>query len=183
MRRFLDRLIGYWSDSPWLDYLSSLSVVGTHLLVIIYFNHGDILSWSSLDQRIAIYGSGAAIVSIIGGLSAIAITVYVAADGVRARAVRAYYHMELRANWRALFVGVGLSAGACLVAQVLDSDKDPLSSRVLFEMAMTFAVCRFLRLVWLFDALVGVSDQDLTDQSRVKAPELGRVWRKKFRLR
>jgi hypothetical protein len=48
---------------------------------------------------------------------------------------------------------------------------------VLFVAAIVFAAWRFLRLLWLFDALIGVMDSDLTDTGRLPAPELGKAWR------
>lgn len=179
MGRRMEWLVGYWSESPWLDYVAAAVVVGAHLLVIEYAGHGDLLNWIDLSQRITVYGTGAAIISIVGGLNAIATSIYVAAEGNRARAVRALYHAELRTNWRALLIGVGLSATACLIAQIVDDPGAPLSARVLFEVAMIFAALRFLRLVWLFDAILRVTNQDLADPARVEAPELGPMWRRK----
>jgi len=180
VRGLLDRLIDVWSSAVWLDYIGAALIVGTHFLIVEFTGHGDWLKWISSSQRITVYGTGAAIIAIIGGLSAVAVTVYVAASGERARAIRAFYHSDLRKNWRALLVGLGLSAGACLVAQALDTNHNPLSSRVIFEAAMSLAFWRFLRLVWLFDAIVAVSDQDLVDVPRADAPKLGRPWRNRL---
>jgi hypothetical protein len=180
MRNVGRRLVDIWSSVVWLDYVAVFVVAGAHLLIIKLTGHGDWLKWISSSQRITVYGTGAAIIAIIGGLSAVAVTVYVSADGERARAVRAHYHSELRKNWRALLLGLGVSAGACLVAQALDGKNDPFSSRAIFEAAMILAVCRFLRLVWLFDAIVAVSDRDLIDMPRAEAPQLSRAWHSKL---
>jgi len=174
--KFLDRLIGLWSERPLLDYAATAVVVVPYVWVTSATHHGDLLREISADQRLAVYGSGAVIVSIVGGLSAIAITIYATAAGERARAVRRQRNEDLRRNWRSLFVGLGLAAGACLVAQLLDSHRDLSSSRVVFIAAMTFAIWRFVRLVWLFDAMIGIADRDLTDTPSPPAPELGSQW-------
>src|SRR6185312_11792353 len=98
--------------------------------------HGDWLRWISADQRLAVYGTGATVVSIFGGLCAVAITIYVTVDGKRAREIRASRNRDLRRNWRSLFVGLGLSVLACLAAQAIDVRHDPLSSRIVFVAAM-----------------------------------------------
>jgi hypothetical protein len=179
VRPKLDKLVDFWSQATWLDYAATAALVAPYFLITTLTGRGDWLRSISADQRLTIYGTGATIVSIVGGLSTIAITIYITADGQRARAVRANYNHDLRRNWRALFVGLGLSALACLTAQVIDVRHDPMSSRIVFVAAMVFAVWRFVRLLWLFDAMIGVMDRDLTDVSRVSAPELGKSWSKR----
>ena len=170
-------VVDFWSEATWTDYAVTAVLVVSYFLATGLAHGGDWLRTISADQRLAVYGTGATVVSIVGGLSVVAITIYITANGDRARAVRAVYGKTLRRNWRALFVGLGLSSLACLVAQAIDGDHDPLSSRVLFVAAMVFAAWRFLRLLWLFDALIGVMDKDLTDTGRLPAPELGGAWR------
>jgi hypothetical protein len=152
-------------------------MVASYFLATKLAHGGDWLRSISADQRLAVYGTGATIVSIVGGLSVVAITIYITANGARAKAVRASYGESMRRNWRALFLGLGLSSLSCLAAQAIDGEHDPLSSRVLFVAAMVFAAWRFLRLLWLFDALIGVMDSDLTDTGRLPAPELGKAWK------
>jgi hypothetical protein len=152
-------------------------MIGAYFVATKLAHGGDWLRSISADQRLAVYGTGATIVSIVGGLSVVAITIYITANGERARAVRTAYGKGMRRNWRALFVGLGLSSLSCLVAQAIDGEHDPLSSRVLFVAAMLFAAWRFLRLLWLFDALIGVMDKDLTDTGRLPAPALGKAWK------
>jgi hypothetical protein len=41
---------------------------------------------------------------------------------------------------------------------------------------MLLAVMRFLRLVWLFDALIRVADRDLTDSSPASPPQISAAW-------
>lgn len=170
-------VVDFWSEATWVDYAATALIVGAYFVATKLAHGGDWLRSISADQRLAVYGTGATIVSIVGGLSVIAITIYITANGERARAVRATYGKGMRRNWRALFVGLGLSSLSCLVAQAIDGIHDPLSSRVLFVAAMVFAAWRFLRLLWLFDALIGVMDRDLTDTGRLPAPTLGNAWK------
>jgi len=169
-------VVDYWSEQTWIDYVATALIVGPYFVATKLAHGGDWLRSISPDQTLAVYGTGATIVSIVGGLSVIAITIYITANGERARAVRATYGKGLRRNWRALFVGLGLASLSCLVAQAIDGEHDPLSSRVLFVAAMVFAAWRFLRLLWLFDALIGVMDSDLTEPGRLPAPALGKAW-------
>jgi hypothetical protein len=177
MRRPLQSVIDFWSSDPWVDY-ALLAVTMTAYIVITRFTrHGDWLRWIGEGQQLTVYGTGATVISIIGGFGAIAVSVYLSAGGERARAVRVRYSSELRRNWRAVILGLGFSAGACLIAQGIDATHDPFSSRFVFEAAVGFAVLRFFRLVWLFDAMVRVADQDLTDVPRADLPKLGASWR------
>jgi hypothetical protein len=169
-------VVDYWSEATWTDYAATALIVTSYFVATKLAHGGDWLRSISADQRLAVYGTGATIVSIVGGLSVIAITIYITANGERVRAVRAAYGTSMRRNWRALIIGLGLSALACLVAQAIDGEHDPSSSRILFAAAMVFAAWRFLRLLWLFDALIGVMDQDLTDSGRLPAPKLGKAW-------
>jgi hypothetical protein len=170
-------IVDFWSEATWTDYAATALIVTAYFGATKLAHGGDWLRSISADQRLAVYGTGATIVSIVGGLSVIAITIYITANGDRVRAVRATYGDSMRRNWRALIIGLGLSALACLVAQAIDGDHDSASSRILFAAAMIFAAWRFLRLLWLFDALIGVMDKDLTDTGRLPAPKLGPAWK------
>ncbi len=139
----LSSLVDWWSEAAWVGYGLTAVVVGVHLLVVTDTGHGDWLGWLASSQRLTVYGTGATVISIVGGLSAVAVSVYLAAGGERARAVRRHYSGALRRNWLALLLATGISAGLCLVAQTLDLAKDPHSARFLFEFAISLAVFRF----------------------------------------
>lgn len=169
----------FWGDNPWADYAITSVVMVVYILVTAFAKHGDWLRWIGVDQQLAVYGTGATVISILGGFSAVAVSVYLASSGDRARAVRARFGDVLRRNWRAIIVGLGLSAVGCLVALIIDSAKDPFSSRFVFIAALVFAIVRFSRMVWLFDALIRVADRDLTDSPPVEPPRLGQAWQKR----
>jgi hypothetical protein len=181
VRSRLSGVTDWWSEATWIDYGLAFLIVGAHVLIVEQTGHGDWLRWSDSAQRLTVYGTGAVVISIIGALSTIAVAVYLAAGGERARAVRLHYPSALRRNWRALIIATGLTAGLCLVAQALDTGKDPRSARFVFEFAMVVASLRFIRLVWLFNAMIRIADRDLTDRSRGPAPDLDDSWSRRIR--
>ena len=164
------------AEATWSDYVIPALVVGGNAALAVEFQHADVLGWSSLSQRLAVYGTGATVISIVGGLSTVAVSVYLAAGGERARTVRLLHRDALRRNWLALVLGTGLAAALCLVAQAIDGAGGPHYARFVFEFAMVFAAMRFLRLAWLMNAMIRVSDADLTDQPLPPAPELQGTW-------
>lgn len=171
-------LVDRWSEAVWLDYAGAVAVVGAHLAAVITLSPGTSFSWPDNTQRLAVYSSGATVVSIIVGLTAVAIPVYLSAGGERAKAVRRQYPDSMRKSWRTLLSGMGLAAGLCLLAQVVDRGGQPEPSWFTFELGVAIAVAKFLRLVWLFDAIIKVADRDLTDVTRSPAPEFNESWRK-----
>jgi hypothetical protein len=169
-----------WSEEPWLDHLLSGTLLATHIIVINIAGIGDVLAWADKSHRLTVYSTGASVISILGGLGAISTTIYVAATGERARKVREQYPHELKRNWTHLLVDLGISAGACVVAQTLDADRDPHSARFVFEYAFTLAALSFVRLVWLFNRMISIADRDITDKRVEEAPELNPVWKSKL---
>lgn len=70
----------------------------------------------------------------------------------------------------------GLSALLCLVALATDRVDDPVYSRFIFEFAVLAWGVRFLRLIWLFDNMLAVSDVDASDEPRAPAPAVHPRW-------
>ncbi|MFD8566636.1 hypothetical protein [Streptomyces sp. NPDC059639] len=169
---FLDR----WAEHLWIDYAVAACVVGAHVAVVRMGSRGDFLAWIDSSQRTDLYAAAAGVTSAIGGLSAIAISLYSAANGQRLRAVRAQHQHSLRRSWRSLLQGTALVCLLLLAALALDRDHDPLSVRFVFEYAMAFAACRYARLIWLFDRIMHVSDADLSDPGTVDPPARDPNW-------
>lgn len=170
-------LRGWLSEHPSLDFLAAGAAVGLHLLIINRFAAGDFLAWLESDRRADLYSGSAAVVATLGGLSAIGLAIYQSASGDRTRAIRVLYGNELRKNWRGLLVMAGVSAGLAFLAMSLDRTGDPLSSRFLYEYAMSLAVVRYIRLVWIFDRILQIADKDLTDKPRATAAPPSARWR------
>ncbi|MFF0837651.1 MULTISPECIES: hypothetical protein [unclassified Streptomyces] len=171
-----DTIADRWAENLWIDYLVAASVVCVHVLVIRSSGSGDWLSWIDSSQRTDLYAAAAGTVSAIGGLSAIAISIYTAANGERLRAVRQHHQIGLRRSWRSLLQGTALVCILLLTALALDRDKDPISARFIFEFAMVFAALRFGRLIWLFDRMMSVSDADSTEATPVATPARDSDW-------
>ncbi|MFF2385711.1 hypothetical protein [Streptomyces sp. NPDC058108] len=171
-----DSIADWWAENLWIDYLVAASVVGTHVLVIRKTGSGDWLSWVDSSQRTDLYAAAAGVVSAIGGLSAIAISIYTAANGERLRAVRRHHQIGLRRSWRSLLQSTALVCSLLLAALALDRAKDPISVRFVFELAMVFAGLRFARLIWLFDRMMHVSDADSAEPDPVATPARDPDW-------
>ncbi|MDT0382133.1 hypothetical protein RM572_25560 [Streptomyces sp. DSM 42041] len=165
-----------WSEHLHIDYLIAATVVGTHVLTVRGTGSGDWLKWIDSGQRTDLYAAAAGVVSAIGGLSAIAISIYTAAHGARLRAVRGRHSAKLRQSWRSLLQGTALVCLLILSALSLDREKDPMSARFVFEYAMVFAGLRFGRLVWLFDTMMRISDADLLENGSVPTPVRDPHW-------
>ncbi|MEV7383255.1 hypothetical protein [Streptomyces lydicus] len=178
-----DFLVDQWSEAVWWDYVIAVSLVAAHVLVVRVSGQGDWLTWIDTEQRVSLYGTAAGVVSAIGGLGSIAISIYLSSNGERIRAVRRHYQNELRRNWKSLLVATALICVCCLVAQGLDGTHDPHSARYLFEAAMALALARFLRMLWLFDKMMQLNDRDQSDPAQEPAPQLDPNWRQRRRNR
>ncbi|MFK0115141.1 hypothetical protein [Streptomyces sp. NPDC090994] len=171
-----DTIADRWAEHLWIDYLAAALVLCAHILTIRTTGSGDWLSWIDSSQRTDLYAAAAGVVSAIGGLSAIAISIYTAANGERLRAVRRHHQVGLRRSWRSLLCGTALVCALLLSALALDRDKDPASARFIFEFAMAFAALRFFRLIWLFDRMMRVSDADSAEPEPVVTPVRDLDW-------
>ncbi|MFI8076260.1 hypothetical protein ACIF85_47315 [Streptomyces sp. NPDC086033] len=170
------RIEDAWAEHLWIDHLGAGAAVGVHVLVVRFTGAGDWLQWIGSSQRTNLYGATAGVVSAIGGLSAIAISIYTAANGERLRAVRRHHQGQLRRSWRSLLQGTAWCCALLLAALSLDRDHDPLSARFLYEYAFAFAALRYPRLIWLFDRMMQVSDMDLAEPERAPAPVRDSNW-------
>ncbi|MGW0602365.1 hypothetical protein [Streptomyces sp. NPDC002640] len=171
-----DTIEDVWASHLWLDYLVAGAALGAHLLVVRSTDSGDWLSWIDSSQRTDLYAAAAGVMSAIGGLSAIAISLYTAANGERLRAVRIQHHAELRRSWRSMLQSTALCCVLLLMALSLDRDGDPLSVRFVFEFTLAFAALRFARLIWLFNSIMGLADADLTEPDPPPMPVRDPRW-------
>ncbi|MEV5107970.1 hypothetical protein ACFQ7G_19525 [Streptomyces massasporeus] len=171
-----ESLVDRWSEAVWWDYAIALVLVSGHVAVVRAAGRGDWLSWIASEQRVSLYGTAAGVVSAIGGLSSIAISIYLSSNGERIRAVRRHYQSELRRNWKALLVATALICMGCLIAQGLDDKADSHSARFVFEASMALAFVRFLRMLWLLDRMMGINDLDQSGPSPRPAPRYDPGW-------
>lgn len=167
MRVLLDRLVGWWSEHPFVDYVTVAFVTASHILVVVLLGMGDVLAGTDLDQRLELYAASAGVVSVIGGVTSVALALYQSLGGERGGAVRRHYGDEVRRNWRALLVTTGFTPAVCVLSMALDREPgNPLLPRFLLEVALLLAASRFLRLVWLFDAFLHVDDASRGDKGK-----------------
>ncbi|MFE1797737.1 hypothetical protein ACFW9L_16425 [Streptomyces sp. NPDC059517] len=178
-----ESLIDRWSEAVWWDYVIALLMVTSHLTVVRVSGRGDWLAWIGSEQRVSLYGTAAGVVSAIGGLSSIAISIYLSSNGERIRAVRRNYQSELRHNWKALLVATAVICMGCLIAQGLDDRTDSHKTRYLFEAVMALALIRFLRMLWLLDSMMKINDRDQSDPEPQPAPRFDPNWRQRRRNR
>ena len=177
-----ESLVDRWSEAVWWDYAIAFLLVSGHVVAVAVWGRGDWLSWIESEQRISLYGTAAGVVSAIGGLSSIAISIYLSSNGERIRAVRRHYQSELRRNWKALLVATALICMGCLVAQGLDDRTDSHSARFVFEASMALALVRFVRMLWLLDRMMGLNDLDQSDPPAQPAPRYDPDWRQRNRI-
>lgn len=183
IERPIEAVEGYWSERPAVDYLIVLVLVGAHLAFVLSTGRADLLLWVESPQRQVLYGAGAGVVAVVGGLGSIALAVYQALEGVRADAVKRLYATELRRNWLAVTTTTGAAALACVVAIALDHDPstpegvaDPLFARFVFEAAVILGAARFIRLLWLFSGMLKVEAAQTNDQGKRPAPPVASRW-------
>jgi hypothetical protein len=160
------------SEHPQVDAWVAGIAVTIHTTAVMVTGHWDVLGWLKLDQLQKVIASGAGIVSVLGGLTSISFAVYQSADGRRATAVRQSHGKQLRANWRWALAATALAAILCLTALVIVRPEGGHWARFVFEGAIFLWAISYVRLLWLFDALIGVRDEDRDDVQRAAAPEV-----------
>lgn len=174
-----ESIVDRWSEAVWWDYVIALVLASGHVMGVWIWGRGDWLAWIGTEQRVSLYGTAAGVVSAIGGLSSIAISLYLSSNGERIRAVRRHYQDELRRNWKALLAATAVICVGCLAAQGLDNKTDSHSVRYLFEACMSLAVVRFLRMMWLLDRMMAINDRDQSDPPARPAPQFDPDWRRR----
>jgi hypothetical protein len=167
---------GWVSERPVVDLGVAAVLTAAH----VWFAWGS-YRWVALrlyepDLASAVYGGVAGLVSIIGGLSAVAISVYMSASGQRAVAAKRAKTVQLRRNWRAVFAGTVVAALLPIAGLLVHTVASRRVGLVILEFAVLLAIGRFVRLAWLFDRLMAITDRDQTDQPRAPAPDLNPRW-------
>lgn len=170
---------GWVSEHPSGEFVAAGILVGIHYLIARRYEGGNWLSWIGPNQRVGVYGTAAGVISLLGGLCAIGVSVMLSGEGDRAKAVRRLYGSVLRRTWVGLLAATFVAAMLCVVAQTMDGRhaSGPTIGRWFFEYAVVLSMFAFARLIWLLNALMKVADQDLTDVPRQAAPRLGKNWR------
>ncbi|MEV5498678.1 hypothetical protein AB0M50_25090 [Nonomuraea fuscirosea] len=175
------RLADLILEHPTVDLLATACLVGPHLALVLVLGHGDIIGWIPQDDRRDLYGIGGAVIAIIFSASAAAIAHYASASGNRARTIKKSVGPVLRRQWLGTLIVPGLSAFMCLLAMALDGSKSGglSAARWLFEAVVILSILKFVRAMYLFQAMLDVTDLDGVDVGRAPAPQIGQRWRDK----
>jgi hypothetical protein len=159
-------------EHPTVDYLAAFLLVGSHYVTWSIIGHGDVIGWIQPGNRHDLYGFGGAIIAIIFGFSATAISHYATAAGGRANQIKRRVGSSLRRQWMGTLFTPGLASAACLLAMALDlgGTGSPVA-RWIFELALALALLKFIRTMFLFQAMLDVTDLDRADHPRRPVPQ------------
>lgn len=154
------RIGNAWTDHPSTDLLVSI-LVGFHFWEVVRWGHGDILAWSSTDNRVAAYAAGAGVMSLIAGFAGAAIAQYGSSSGPIVSLLREKFGKEIRRNWMSITSWLLISALLCIVAMAIDGEATATrGSQWIFEIALAIATMKFARLMFLFNLILQSVDSD-----------------------
>lgn len=154
----LERPLDVWSDHPMVDMMVGGIVVGTHALVVYTWHAGNVLNWANQAQRLALYAAGAGMMALIAGFAGTAIAQYGSSSGPVVGALRGRHGGAIRRNWLSITKWLLVTTVLCIVAMAIDSTKSPRGSEWVFEAALSLAVVKFVRLVFLFGLILSSID-------------------------
>lgn len=163
---WLLRLSSRWVGRPHADWIVTIVLVGLHAAVVAGTGSGDVLGWPGGEQRITVYTTTGTVAALVGSFVTAAIAQYAASTGRRMRELRVSRRLgpQFRGNWVSIVSATLTVCGLCLLATILDTtERDPGGVHWLAEVAIVLAAVRSTRLVWLFDKVIEVGDEDLTD--------------------
>lgn len=126
-------------------------------------HHEDLLAALPASNRSNLYMTAASVSALVGGFGTAAISQYATANGRRMLEIRRRFGLRMRRNWSGVLKAMLIVSGTCLVALGLDVHDKPGHLGHIVEFALIFGALRSLRLVWLFNLLIDVSDQDVTE--------------------
>jgi hypothetical protein len=156
----LQRPLNIWSDHPSVDLLLATAVVGTHVWIVYHEHVGNVLHSDNQGQRLAVYGAGATMVTIIAGFIGTAIAQYGSSSGPIVNALRSTYGKAIRRNWLNITKWLLACTILCLVAMVIDGEKSPRGSEWVFESALAISIVKFVRLMFLFSTIMSAGDNE-----------------------
>jgi uncharacterized membrane protein len=168
LQRTSVRLMNIWSDWPSSDLLIAAFFVASHLFLVYVVEAGNILHWADQSQRLAVYAAGAGMMSLIAGFTGTAIAQYGSSSGPVVAAIRSAHGTAIRRNWLNISGWLLVGTVLCLVAMSIDTKVSPRGSEWLFEIALTLAILKFVRLIFLFGMILSSLDQELEHVPRTK---------------
>jgi hypothetical protein len=163
------RLKDAWSETPGIDWLFVALVVGGHFAISRWSSTPDIFDGLSADRRKDIYTTVASISALVGGFGTAAVAQYATSHGRDMRELRRRFGRSLRRNWSSILTGMLLVSASSLVFLMIDRAKSAGNAGWFAEALLTFGAARSVRLVWLFNMLINVSDRDALEPERAPA--------------
>ncbi|MEU2304851.1 hypothetical protein [Streptomyces misionensis] len=160
------RVLQRWRSRPAVDWLLTAVVLGVHGLLVALTGRGDILGAPGREQRLTFYTTGATVVALVGSFVTAAIAQYASSTGRRMRVLRTAPHLasQFRRNWVSVLSATLLISAVCLLATALDTtETDPGGVHWAAEGVLVLGAVRAYRLLWLFNAVIQVTDRDLAD--------------------
>ncbi|MFD3334100.1 hypothetical protein ACFWV1_15845 [Streptomyces sp. NPDC058700] len=144
-------------------------VVGAHVFISRAASESHVLQGVVADRRKDIYTTVASISALVGGFATAAIAQYASSNGRDMRELRRRFGRSLRRNWSSILSGMLLLSAGCLFLLVIDKSKSIGEYGWLAEALLVLGAARAVRLVWLFNMLINVSDRDAVEPERSPA--------------
>lgn len=168
-RSALRRLKDVWSEVPSIDWFVVALVVGGHIGVVYWTSVPGLLDGLTADRRKDVYTTVASISALVGGFGTAAVAQYASSHGRDMRELRRRFGRSLRKNWSSILTGMLLISAGCLALLIVDRGKSAGDAGWFAEALLLLGTARSVRLVWLFNMLIGVSDRDSLEPERSPA--------------
>jgi hypothetical protein len=165
----LRRLKDAWSEAPSLDWALAIVVAGGHFSIAHWTSWPGIMDGLTSDRRKDLYTTVASVSALVGGFGTAAIAQYASSHGQDMRALRRHFGSSLRKNWSSVLAGMLIISAGCLLLLLLDRSKSAGYTGWLTEFLLALGAARSVRLIWLFNMLIGVSDRDALQPERSPA--------------
>lgn len=169
LRRRASRFVAPWAEHPSLDLVVAAVIAVGATAISIVWNLKNPLGSASQSQRLAVYAAGAGAMSLIGGFAGTAIAQYGSSAGPIVTALRATHGAAIRRNWLSITTWLLIGTVVCLLAMTFDAGRRGTVSVVAFEVALSIAVMKFARLVFLFSLILTSADAETTPPKAPRA--------------
>lgn len=163
LRRWTIKAMNSWSDRPTFDLLIAAALVGAHAVLVYRYKMGNVLEWADQAQRLAVYASGAGLMSLIAGFTGTAIAQYGSSSGPVVSALKSAHGIAIRRNWLNISGWLLVGTILCLASMAIDTNNGPRGSQWVFEVAFALAILKFARLLFLFNLILSSLDLDLVE--------------------
>jgi hypothetical protein len=151
-------LANWWGEHPAVDLAAAVVLTVIGYLITRKWHAINPLATAENTQRMAVYGAGAGLMSLIAGFTGTAIALYGSSSGPVATAVRKEYGSQIRKSWSSIIATLLASSVLSIVAMMIDAKNTPRFSDFLF-LGCLFAACvSFIRLVIVFKLIMVTAD-------------------------